>query len=138
DLGNTFSRYVNEINETQPAYDSGGTLELIDAATGTYPYTLATMLPAEYDPSLTQAIGMQVDRDFGEQEYGVNPVFDFVPGGGAAQGRAGTTTAQCNNCHAPLIEHGNRREVRLCSLCHTEAAVADDGQSIDLRHLIHK
>jgi OmcA/MtrC family decaheme c-type cytochrome len=138
DLGNTFSRYVNEINETQPAYDSGGTLELIDAATGAYRYTLATMLPAEYDPSLTQAIGMQVDRDFGEQEYGVNPVFDFVPGGGAAQVRAGTTTAQCNNCHAPLIEHGNRREVRLCSLCHTEAAVADDGASIDLRHMIHK
>lgn len=138
DLGNTFQRYVNEISETQPAYDSGGTLESVDAATGTYRYTFATMLPAGYDPALTYALGMQVDRDFGEQEYGVNPIFDFVPNGSTAQVRASSTTAQCNNCHAPLIEHGNRREVRLCSLCHTEAAVADDGQSIDLRHMIHR
>ena len=51
DLGNTFFRYVNEVNETSPAYDSGGTLEVVDAAAGTYRYTFATHLPAGYDPN---------------------------------------------------------------------------------------
>lgn len=138
DLSNTFFRYVNDIDATQPAYDSGGVLESVDAVTGTYRYTFATKLPAGYDPMRTYAIGMQVDRDFGEQEYGVNPVFDFVPAGGSPQVRSDTTTAQCNSCHAPLIHHGNRREVRLCALCHTEAAVDENGRSIDLRHMIHK
>ena len=53
DLGNTFFRYVNEVNATSPAYDSGGTLEVVDAATGTYRYTFATHLPEGYDPNLT-------------------------------------------------------------------------------------
>src|SRR5215472_15450282 len=75
DLGNTFFRYVNEVNATSPAYDSGGTLNAVDAATGTYRYTFATKLPAGYDPMLTYTIGIQVDRNFGEQEYGVDPVF---------------------------------------------------------------
>lgn len=138
DLGNTFFRYVNDINATSPALDSGGTLEPVDAPTGTYRYTFGTMLPAGYDASETYAVGIQVDRDFGEQEYGVNPVFDFVPAGGTPQIRADTTTAQCNSCHAPLIAHGNRREVRFCALCHTEAAVDDKGESLDFRHMIHK
>src|SRR5262245_49229364 len=67
DLGNTFFRYVNEVNATQPAYDSGGTLELVDAVTSTYRYTFATTLPAGYDPMRTYSIGMQVDRDVGEK-----------------------------------------------------------------------
>ena len=138
DLGNTFFRYVNEVNATRPAFDSGGTLAVVDAATGTYRYTFATMLPAGFDPTLTYTIAIQVDRDFGAQAYGVDPVFDFVPGGGTPQVRADTTTAQCNSCHAPLIAHGNRREVRLCTTCHTEAAVDEKGESIDFRHMIHK
>ena len=137
DLENSFFRYVNETDATRPAYDSGGTLEVLDAETGAYRYTFATTLPAGYDPMLTYAVGIQVDRDFGAQEYGVDPVFDFVPGGGLPKVRSDTTTAQCNSCHAPLIEHGNRREVRLCTLCHTEAAVNDKGVSIDFRHMIH-
>src|SRR4029450_2692780 len=52
DLANTFFRYVNEINATQPAYDSGGALELVDAVTGTYRYTFATTLPAGYEALL--------------------------------------------------------------------------------------
>jgi len=138
DLGNTFFRYVNQVNATRPALDSGGTLALVDAASGTYRYTFKTMLPEGYDPTLTYAIAIQVDRNVGEQSYGVDPVFDFVPAGGAPRVRADTTTAQCNSCHAPLIAHGNRREVRYCTLCHTEAAVDEMGESIDFRHMIHK
>ena len=68
DLENTFLRYVNEVDETRPAYDSDGKLETVDAATGTYRYTFGTKLPEGYDPMLTQAVGIQVDRDFGAQE----------------------------------------------------------------------
>src|SRR5262249_9309255 len=138
DLGNTFFRYVNEVNATSPAYDSGGTLEVVDAATGTYHYTFATMLPAGYTPAPTSPFGTQVDRTFGAKKSGVDPIFAFVPAGGTPQVRAATTTAQCNSCHAPLIEHGNRREVRLCTLCHTEAAVDEKGERIDFPHMIHK
>jgi predicted PurR-regulated permease PerM len=42
----------------------------------------------------------------GEQTYGVDPVFDFVPGGGTPVIYADTTTAQCNVCHAPLVAQG--------------------------------
>jgi OmcA/MtrC family decaheme c-type cytochrome len=138
DLGNTFFRYVNQINATAPAFDSKGTLVLVDAASGTYQYTFATMLPAGYDPSQTYTIGMQIDRDFEGQELGANPVFDFVPQGGTPTVWEDTTTAQCNQCHQPLIAHGNRREVRLCKLCHTEAATDPKGTSIDFRNMIHQ
>jgi OmcA/MtrC family decaheme c-type cytochrome len=138
ELANTFFRYINQINKTSPAYDSNGTLVLVDGATGTYRYTFATMLPAGYDGSQTYTVGMQVDRDFEGQELSANPVFDFVPAGGTPTVWEDTTTAQCNQCHQPLIHHGNRREVRLCKLCHTEAAVDAKGISIDLRVMIHK
>jgi len=138
ELGNTFFRYINQINNTAPAYDSKGTLVLLDAASGTWQYTFGTMLPAGYDRSQTYTVGMQVDRTFAGQQVGVNPVFDFVPGGGAPTVWEDTTTAQCNQCHQPLIAHGNRREVRLCKLCHAESATDPKGQSIDFRHMIHK
>ncbi|MDX2171268.1 MAG: OmcA/MtrC family decaheme c-type cytochrome [Deltaproteobacteria bacterium] len=138
DLGNTFWRYVNNVNATRPAYDSGGQLVLVDARSGTYRYTYGTRLPEGYDATLTYALGIQVDRSFDGQQLGVNPIFDFVPAGGVPQVRSDTTTAQCNSCHAPLLAHGNRREVRLCTLCHTEAAVDEKGESLDFRHMVHK
>src|SRR5579862_8741604 len=138
ELGNEFFRYVNQINQTSPAYDSKGTLTLLDGASGTYQYTFATTLPSGFDPSQTYTVGLQVDRDFEGQQFGSNPVFDFVPQGGTPTVWEDTTTAQCNQCHQPLIEHGNRREVRLCKLCHTEAAIDDAGTSIDFRNMIHQ
>ena len=35
------------------------------------------------------------------------------------------------------IAHGNRREVRLCTLCHAYAATDEKGTSVDLRNMIH-
>lgn len=138
DLGNTFYRYVNSINETRPAYDSNGTIDVVDARTGTYRYTFRTMLPPDFDPSLTYTVGMQVDRTFDGTQESANPVHDFVPAGDTPFVWEDTTTAQCNTCHNPLIAHGNRREVRLCKLCHTEAATDPKGTTIDFRNMIHK
>lgn len=139
----TFTRYVNDINATNPAYDSNGSLQTIDPVTGVYQYTFGTQLAPGFDPSRTYTVGMQVDRFVGLTRLGVNPVFDVVPAGGAPQLFASTTTQQCNACHEPLLAHGNRREVRLCMLCHTEAAVDSPPpptppRSIDFRNMIHQ
>ncbi|MFQ5665348.1 MAG: OmcA/MtrC family decaheme c-type cytochrome [Candidatus Binatia bacterium] len=138
DFGSTFTRYVNDIDPTRPKFDSGGTLQAVDATAGLYRYTFNTRLPDDFDLSRTCTVGLQVDRTFDGEELGVNPIFDFVPAGGTPEQFAGSATQQCNNCHNPLIAHGNRREFRLCTLCHTEAAVDEKGRSVDMRVMIHK
>ncbi len=137
-----FTRYVNDINSVHPAFDSKGTLQTLDAADGVYQYTFGKQL-AQFDPSRTYTIGMQVDRTVDGVRRGVNPVFDFVPAGGTPEIFESTTTQQCDSCHDPLIAHGNRREVRLCMLCHAEAATDNPNppvqpHSIDFRNMIHK
>jgi OmcA/MtrC family decaheme c-type cytochrome len=138
-----FTRYVNDINSVHPAFDSKGTLQTLDATTGLYQYTFGKQLAPGFDPTLTYTIGMQVDRTVNGVRTGVNPVFDLVPAGGTPEIFESTTTKQCNACHDPLIAHGNRREVRLCMLCHAEAATDNptppvQPQSIDFRNMIHK
>ncbi len=133
-----FTRYVNDLDAVRPRYDSGGTIEIIDATSGIYRYVFKATIPAAVSRSQTFAVGMQVDRTFEGKQLSANPIFDFVPNGGVAEVRMATTTARCNSCHDPLILHGNRREVRLCSLCHNEAAQDPNGVSIDFRNMIHK
>ena len=138
EFNSRFSRYVNDVNATRPAFDSGGTLATVDATAGVYSYTFKTTLPQGFDQTLTYTVGMQVDRTFQGQQLSANPVNHFVPAGGTPQLLLDVTTQQCNSCHAPLIAHGNRREVGLCVLCHAEAAVDAKGTSIDFRNMIHK
>jgi OmcA/MtrC family decaheme c-type cytochrome len=146
DLGQMFTRYVNEINPVHPTFDSNGTLQALDAAAGVYQYTFGKQLAPGFDPTRTYSIGMEVDRTVNGVEIGTNPVFDLIPQpapGATPEILESTTTAQCNSCHDPLIAHGNRREVRLCMLCHTEAATdnppaPEPAHSIDFRHMIHK
>ena len=133
-----FSRYVNDINATDPAMDSNGRLEVIDAAAGIHRYTFNKTLPADADLTRTYSVGMQADRTFNGVSLSANPVFDLVPAGGTPEIREGVATAQCNHCHNPLRAHGNRREVRLCTLCHTQAAHDDAGTPINLSVMIHK
>jgi hypothetical protein len=151
-LTTTFSRYRNYITSPQtspitavtadlPTYDSGGTLAPVDPATGTWRYTFKNPLPEGYDASLTHTVGGQAERAVGETTLVANPLFDFVPAGGAVTTvREVVTTAQCNSCHNPLEAHGGgRREVKLCQLCHTDqAADPDTGSSIALLDMIHR
>ena len=50
------------------------------------------------------------------------------------------TTADCNQCHDPLIGHGGSRlQVQLCIMCHTPQTInADTGLTMDMKVLIHK
>jgi len=139
EINSPFSRYVNDVDATRPRYDSGGDPPTtLNAAAGIFTYTFRAKLPQGFDPTLTYIVGMQVDRTFGGQQLGANPVSSVVPSGGTPQTLLDVTTQQCNSCHQPLIAHGNRREVALCVLCHTEAAVDAKGTTIDFRNMIHK
>jgi OmcA/MtrC family decaheme c-type cytochrome len=136
----TFTRYQNYILNSSgaPAYDSGGTFA--PAGDGTWTYTFGRMLPAGFPADLTHTIGAQIQRTFDGEGLAANPIFDFVPGGGATTTRQVTSTAQCNGCHDPLGAHGgDRREVRLCQLCHTDQfADPDTGASIDFKNMVHR
>lgn len=138
DLNPTFTRYVNDVNRTQPGYDGDGVLETIDSRQGIHRYTFGTLLPEGFSPAETYTAGMQVDRDFEGARFAANPVFDIVPAGGDPAIRQGSTTETCNGCHDPLRFHGRREEFRLCTLCHTEGFVGGEGQSVDMRALIHR
>lgn len=138
ELPNRFYKYVNDVNDTNPAYDSRGTLSTLDAAAGLYRFTFSVPLPASYEATQTVSVGMQVNRNFQGTAYRFNDVFDFVPTGGPPTIWEDTTTAQCNHCHNPMTAHGSRYEVRLCKLCHTEAAQAAPDEPIDFRLMIHK
>ncbi len=132
------TRYVNDIDQTTPRYDRNGTFEVVDAAAGIYRYLFMAQLPAGSDLSRTYTVGLQVDRTVDGVQLSANPIFDLVPAGGVPQIRAGSTTAQCNSCHDPLRLHGNRREFRLCTLCHTQAAMDENGTTIDFSVMVHK
>lgn len=138
DLPNSFYKYVNDVNEVLPAYDTKGTISTLDASTGLYQFTFSKPLPASYVTSETLSVGMQANRTYQGTAYRWNQVFDFVPAGGSPTIWEDTTTAQCNQCHNPLIAHGSRYEVRLCKLCHTNAAMAAPDEPIDFRLMIHK
>ena len=138
ELPNTFFRYVNDVNKTTPAYDSRGALSTLDAATGLYQFTFSVSVPADYESTETLSVGMQVNRNYAGTAYPYNEVFDFVPAGGSPTIWEDTTTADCNQCHNPLRAHGTRYEVRLCKLCHTEAAQAAPDEPIDFRLMVHK
>jgi hypothetical protein len=151
-LTTTFTRYRNYITSPQtspitsvtanlPAYDSSGTLTAVDLVAGTWRYTFSKPLPEGYDASLTHTVGGQVERTIGETRLVANPLFDFVPAGGAVTTvREVVTTGQCNSCHNPLEAHGGaRREVKLCQLCHTDQAPdPDTGNSIALLDMVHR
>jgi OmcA/MtrC family decaheme c-type cytochrome len=138
DLNRSFTRYVNDIDPLRPTFDRNGTIETVDGAMGIYRYVFGTRLPEGFDPSDTYTVGIQIDREFDGEELSGNPIFDVVPAGGTPEIIAGSTTEACNTCHGELILHGNRREFRLCTLCHTEGAEDEMGRSIALREMIHK
>jgi len=138
-----FTRYRNYIVPTpgQPGYDSGGSLATVDAMRGIYTYTFATALPAGFPATATHTVGGQIERSLPTRTLYANPLFHFVPAGGAVSTvREVTTTAQCNGCHDPLAEHGGgRREVGLCQLCHTDQGFdPESGNSLELQQMIHR
>ncbi|MCK6447754.1 MAG: hypothetical protein L6Q99_15280 [Planctomycetes bacterium] len=141
---------------------------------GSYTYVFASPIPSVYaapyndsasfdedDGELTgdalldgtYTIGMYVGWNYtvdGESFRDVdNETYDFALGTvGALEPREVVTDANCNNCHDQLQAHGgNRRDVKLCLLCHTSGSEDKNvagveggtpGVSVDFKVMIHK
>jgi OmcA/MtrC family decaheme c-type cytochrome len=132
-------------SQVQAANDSGGTFTT--NGIGDYTYTFKTKAPVTFDATVTNAVGVSVQRDlskfgtFDEWSETSNDVFNFVPNGSVVKTtRSVVTTDACNQCHNPLIGHGGSRiKVELCIMCHTPQTInADTGLTQDMKVLIHK
>ena len=134
-----------------PDSDTGGSVTEVGAGQGTFVYTFGTKLPAGYDATKTHTVGVWATRVFGGQTYVVDTLYDFLPGGGTPSAKRDiVTTLACNQCHNPLGYHegaaalndgsgGQRREAKLCVLCHSSSTVdVSNGNSLDLPVIAHK
>ena len=144
----TDDNYKNYIlnSAAQPTFDSGGAFATVEP--GVYTYTFKSDITSNpmYDPSLTQTVGAQIERDVTTSagtsfQQAVNPYLDFRPNGQpVTMTREIVSISACNECHYRLGMHGGgRRDVALCILCHNPGVVdPDTGNSIDFKSLIHK
>ncbi len=122
--------------------DSGG--RFTDLQTGHGTYTFGIALPPLFDVTKTYTVGVYATRmlsDLVGKDYVANAEFDFRPDSIAIKDNWDIIreSTSCNNCHDPLAAHGGeRRDVKLCVLCHTPQATDSAGTSIDFRVMIHR
>jgi OmcA/MtrC family decaheme c-type cytochrome len=130
---------------TNPNVDQNGTWNHIEL--GHSQYTFGTVLPNDLDATKTHTLAIQGKRTLtpiiGKDYFADNVIYNFRPDNAAVTDvwAAIDTNATCNNCHDPLAHHGgNRRDVRMCVLCHTPQIQpsATTGQSFDFKTMIHK
>ncbi len=117
---------------TQAASEDEGEYE--DLGGGVYNYTFATVLPEDYDRSLTHTVALYGEKTIDSQTFVSNATFDFVPNGGTVRTvRDIVATESCNSCHDPLALHGGvRRDVGVCITCHTSKIInPETGETID-------
>lgn len=130
--------------------DSGGTLE--ELGDGKYRYTfrtdvtnVAAPIAVPWEPSLTHRVGMEISLSSASGARRpmapFNPVFDFVPDGGAGSGvtKNIADTNNCEVCHYEFAFHGGQRKsVEYCVTCHNQGHIdADSGNSLDMAHMAH-
>lgn len=126
----------------QATADSGGTWTALDA--GHYTYKFGNALPANFDPTKTHTLGIYSTRALSSivgKDYYANAEFDFRPDGAALTDVWDEIrTANCNQCHDPLMAHGgSRQDVKLCVLCHSpQSSDAETGNTVDFKVMIHK
>jgi OmcA/MtrC family decaheme c-type cytochrome len=138
---NTVTATTGGATATQAAGDSGGVLTTV--AVGEYIYTFKNKAPANFDPTVTNRIGVYGSRNLTQWDLGTNyasTTFDFVPNGSKVTlTRDVVRTADCNSCHDSLSHHGgSRRGVDLCIMCHQpQTSDPNSGNSLDMKVFIH-
>ena len=131
--------------EIQPESDSGGSLA--DHGDGTYTYTFGTDLTdvtqpiaVSYDPSVVHRIAINVRSS--TLPSANNAIYTWVPASGQTTGfdsREIVEIASCNQCHDELAMHGGvRKDTNECVLCHNPGNTSLNGESLDLKVMIHK
>jgi OmcA/MtrC family decaheme c-type cytochrome len=124
----------------QAAADSGGVYADVDPTKGVYSYTFGAAIKTA-DQHKTHTLGAWASRDFQGAHYVANAIFDFLPSGATPTVKRDIVeTTACNGCHNPLAAHGgDRRDVRLCVLCHSAQTVdPDTGNTVDFPQMIHR
>jgi OmcA/MtrC family decaheme c-type cytochrome len=103
-----------------------------------FTYVFTNTLPADFDKSATHVVGGSVTRN--NREFVGNSTFSLVPAGGTPTTRQVVDTSACNGCHDTLAAHGGqRREVGLCVLCHTDQNTdPESGNVVDFKVMVHK
>ncbi|MCB9898566.1 MAG: hypothetical protein H6825_11220 [Planctomycetes bacterium] len=140
-------------------------------ADGSYTYTYPTPIPDTYRAPLNDTTAFGADDGelqgqallagtytvgmYGRWPYTVegttfrsigNVTYDFLLGDGAVMSHREVVTQQnCNACHSDLQAHGGqRKEIGLCLLCHTNGAEdkntggATPGVTISMATMIHR
>jgi OmcA/MtrC family decaheme c-type cytochrome len=131
---------ITNVTAEQASADAGGAFTEVDPVQGIYRYTFATTVTVA-EPLKTHTLGAWASRDFQGAHYVANALYDFLPAGGSPTAmRDVVETSACNNCHNPLEAHGgNRRDARLCVLCHSPQTMdPDTGNSVDFPVMVHK
>ncbi|HTS24584.1 MAG TPA: OmcA/MtrC family decaheme c-type cytochrome [Bryobacteraceae bacterium] len=138
---NTVTAISGGATATQAAGDSGGTTTTV--AVGEYVYTFKTKAPSNFDPTVTNRIGIYGSRNLTQWDLGTDyasTTFDFVPNGSKVTlTRDVVRTPDCNKCHDQLAFHGgSRRGVDLCIMCHQpQTSDPNTGNSLDFKVFIH-
>jgi OmcA/MtrC family decaheme c-type cytochrome len=135
---------ITGVSATQASTDSGGAWT--ELALGSYKYKFKTVLPANYDSTKTHTLGIYASRNLTDiigKNYYTNLVYNFRPDGQPVTEKWDAATwATCNQCHDPLMAHGEtgREEPRLCVLCHndTQSLDPDTGNTVNFKVMIHK
>jgi OmcA/MtrC family decaheme c-type cytochrome len=137
---------ITGVTAVQATSDSGGTIK--DIAIGHFTYTFgATVLPTGFDQTKTHTVGVYGRRTMPAdildgKVYIDNAEFDFRPDGQPVTVKWDEIQENnaCNQCHAPLMAHGEvRQDAKLCVLCHSpQTSDPDTGNSVDMRLFIHK
>ena len=136
------------VQATTDSRFSGGSH--VEVAPGQYQYTFGTdvtnvtaPIAVPWEPNLTHRVGLEIRLD-GEGEVPLapdNPVFDFVPDGGAGSGVTKNIldTALCNGCHYEFAFHGGpRKTMEYCVTCHNPGTVdQDSGENLDMAAMLH-
>ncbi len=131
------------VSATQATSDSGGTYAKV--GDGEYTYTFKGKAPASFDKHATHSIGMWGARDLSEFDLDTvtnyaSDIYDWVPDGSPVTvTRDVVRNETCNKCHDILQAHDERRDVRLCVICHTpQSTDPDTGNTVDMAVFIHK
>ncbi len=111
---------------------------------GQYQYTFTAKAPAGFDPTLTNTVAVDGNRNLTVFGLGTNyagATFNFVPNGAAVTvTRDVIRTQSCNTCHDQLAFHGGYAHgMEMCVLCHQPQNVDPaTGNSLDLKVMAHK
>jgi OmcA/MtrC family decaheme c-type cytochrome len=126
---------------TRPDFELGS--PATEIAPGQYKYTYQATAPAGFDPTVTNTVAVEGNRDLTPFNLGTSyagNTFNFVPNGSAVTvTRDVIRTSSCNACHSQLAFHGGyARGMEACVLCHQpQNADPSTGNSLDAKVFFH-